>query len=62
MEQINNFGKSAMVDFHCHGNKICTIFAKNWLNSVNYKMSSDFSLTRLYFIDVCGRTFYATVP
>jgi len=31
MEQVNNFNKSIMVDFHCLGNKIGRIFAKNWL-------------------------------
>jgi len=31
VEQINNFNKSTMVDSRCHGNKICRIFAKNWL-------------------------------
>jgi len=30
-EQINNFSKSTMVDSRCHGNEICRIFAKNWL-------------------------------
>jgi len=31
VEQINNFSKSIVVDFRCLGNKICWIFAKNWL-------------------------------
>jgi len=31
VEEINNFSKSTMVDSRCHGNEICRIFAKNWL-------------------------------
>jgi len=34
-----------MVDSHCHGNEICRIFLKNWLE---VETGSDFSVTRLY--------------
>jgi len=29
--QINNFSKSTMVDSRCHGNEMCRIFDKKWL-------------------------------
>jgi len=48
VEQIYNFSKFTMVDFRCLGKKFVEFLPKIGENSVNYEMSSDFSLTRLY--------------